>query len=112
MEYFENILDAIGRTPLVKLQKVVDPKGASVYVKCEYMNPAGSIKDRMALHIINEAEKSGQIKPGGTIVENTSGNTGLGLAMVGAVRGYKCIFTMPDKTVSYTHLTLPTILLV
>ena len=97
MKYFENILDAIGNTPLVKLNKVNDPNGATVLVKCEYMNTSGSIKDRMAFHIINEAEKSGELKPGGTIVENTSGNTGLGLAMVGAVRGYKCVFTMPDK---------------
>jgi len=93
----ENILEAIGNTPLVKLNKVVDQSCATVLVKCEYMNPSGSIKDRMALHIIESAEKEGLLKPGGTIVENTSGNTGLALAMVGAVKGYRCVFTMPDK---------------
>ncbi len=93
----DNILDAIGKTPLVRLNKVVGKNAAKVLVKCEFMNPTGSIKDRMALHLINEAEKEGLLLPGGTIVENTSGNTGLALAMIGAVRGYKCIFTMPDK---------------
>jgi cystathionine beta-synthase len=68
-----------------------------VLVKCEYMNPTGSIKDRMAVHILNEAEKAGKIKPGATIVENTSGNTGQGVAMWACVRGYRCVFTMPDK---------------
>ncbi len=97
MKFYNNILDAIGHTPLVKLNKVVGPNSASVFAKCEFLNPTGSIKDRMALHIINEAEKSGQLKPGGVIVENTSGNTGLGAAMVAAVKGYRCIFTMPDK---------------
>src|SRR5574340_851987 len=97
MNYRENILSAIGNTPLVKLNKLVGPDGATVLVKCEFMNPGGSIKDRMALHIIDKAEKAGVLKPGGTIVENTSGNTGFGVAMVAAVRGYRCIFTMPDK---------------
>lgn len=97
MKVHSDILNAIGNTPLVKLNKVVDKNSATVYAKCEFMNPTGSTKDRIALHIINEAEKAGILKPGGTIVENTSGNTGLGLAMVGAVKGYKCIFTMPDK---------------
>jgi cystathionine beta-synthase len=93
----ESVLSAIGHTPLVKLNALVGPNDATVYAKLEYMNPGGAVKDRMALHIINKAEKSGALKPGGTIVENTSGNTGFGLAMVAAVRGYKCIFTMPDK---------------
>jgi len=97
MEFKKDILAAIGNTPLVKLNKVLEEKSANVYAKCEFMNPTGSIKDRMAFHIINEAEKSGELKPGGTIVENTSGNTGLGVAMVAAVKGYKCVFTMPDK---------------
>lgn len=92
-----NILDAVGNTPLVKLNKVVPPGCATVLVKCEYMNPTGSIKDRMAVHILNESEKKGLIKPGATIVENTSGNTGQGVAMWAAVRGYRCVFTMPDK---------------
>jgi len=97
MKFHSNILSAIGNTPLVKLNKVVDKDCATVLVKCEFLNPSGSIKDRMALHIINEAERTGLLKPGGTIVENTSGNTGLGVAMVAAVKGYRCIFTMPDK---------------
>lgn len=93
----QNILLGIGNTPLVKLNKVVPEGAATVLVKCEYMNPSGSIKDRIALHIIQKAEKEGTLKRGGTIVENTSGNTGLGLAMVAAVKGYRCVFTMPDK---------------
>lgn len=92
-----NILGAIGGTPIVKLNRVTDGVAADVYVKCEYLNPAGSMKDRMVLHMIDEAEKRGELKPGGTIVEATSGNTGAAIAMVAAVRGYKCIFVMPDK---------------
>tara|TARA_R110002073_G_scaffold118918_6_gene259509 strand:+ start:24463 stop:25875 length:1413 start_codon:yes stop_codon:yes gene_type:complete len=92
-----NILEAIGNTPLVQLNKVVGPKSATVYAKCEFMNPAGSIKDRMANYIISKAEDEGLLKPGGTIVENTSGNTGMGAAMTAAVKGYKAVFTMPDK---------------
>ena len=92
-----NILEAIGNTPLVELHKVVEPGSATVYAKCEFMNPAGSIKDRMANYIISKAEEEGLLKPGGTIVENTSGNTGIGAAMVAAVKGYKSVFTMPDK---------------
>jgi cystathionine beta-synthase len=75
----------------------VGPNDATVYVKLEFMNPGGAVKDRMALHMIRKAEAAGTLKPGGTTVENTSGNTGFGLAMVAAVRGYKSIFTMPDK---------------
>jgi cystathionine beta-synthase len=97
MRYHETILSAIGDTPLVKLRRVVPRDAATVLVKAEYMNPAGSIKDRMALFIIEKAEKQGLLRPGGTIVENTSGNTGLGVAMAAAVKGYRCIFTMPDK---------------
>lgn len=97
MKYDANILEAVGRTPLVKLNKVVGPNDATVLVKCEYMNPTGSIKDRMAVYILNQAEKRGEIKPGGTIVENTSGNTGQGVAMWACVKGYRCVFTMPDK---------------
>ncbi len=93
----DSVLTAIGNTPLVKLNKLVGPEDATVYVKLEFMNPGGAIKDRMALHIVNKAERDGRLKPGGTIIENTSGNTGFGLAMIAAVRGYKSIFTMPDK---------------
>jgi cystathionine beta-synthase len=92
-----NILEAIGRTPLVKLQKLAHDVTADVYVKCEYMNPGGSMKDRMTLHMVTQAEARGDLKPGGTIVEATSGNTGAGLAMISAVRGYQCVFVMPDK---------------
>jgi cystathionine beta-synthase len=94
---YKNILETIGDTPLVKLNKVIPEGSANVYAKLEFMNPGSAIKDRMALHIINKAEQAGVLKPGGTIVENTSGNTGFGVAMVAAVRGYRCIFTMPDK---------------
>ncbi len=97
MAYHENVLSAIGRTPLVKLGKVVGPGGATVLAKLEYLNPGGSIKDRMAVHMIEKAEQAGLIRKGGTIVENTSGNTGVGLAIAAAVKGYRCIFTMPDK---------------
>ena len=97
MKAHDNILEAIGSTPLVRLRRVVPDGGATVYVKCEFMNPAGSVKDRMAAYIIEQAEKRGDLKPGGTIVENTSGNTGMGVAMAAAVKGYRCVFTMPDK---------------
>jgi len=97
MNVLPNILAAIGRTPLVRLNKALGPDDAAVYLKCEFMNPGGSIKDRMALFIIEKAEREGKLKPGGTIVENTSGNTGMGIAIAAAVKGYRCIFTMPDK---------------
>ncbi len=97
MHVTENILKAIGHTPLVKLNKIVGPNDATVLVKPEFMNPGGSIKDRMALFIIEKAEREGKLKPGGTIVENTSGNTGMGVALAAAVKGYRCIFTIPDK---------------
>ncbi|PTL77869.1 pyridoxal-phosphate dependent enzyme [Vitiosangium sp. GDMCC 1.1324] len=97
MEIHDTILSAIGHTPLVKLNRLVGPNDATVLVKCEFMNPGASIKDRMALYIIEKAEREGKLKPGGTIVENTSGNTGMGVALAAAVKGYKCIFTMPDK---------------
>jgi len=97
MSIHENVLSAIGHTPLVRLQKVVGPDDAAVLVKLEYLNPGGSIKDRMALHILERAEKAGLLRRGGTIVENTSGNTGVAVAMFAAVRGYRCVFTMPDK---------------
>jgi cystathionine beta-synthase len=97
MAYHETVLSAIGRTPLVRLQKVVDAGQATVLAKLEFLNPGGSIKDRMALHIIEKAERAGLLRPGGTIVENTSGNTGVAVAMLAAVKGYRCIFTMPDK---------------
>jgi len=97
MDIKDNVLDAVGNTPLVRLNKVVPEGAATILAKCEYMNPTGSIKDRMAAYIIEQAENEGLLKPGGTIVENTSGNTGQSLAMVAAVKGYRCIFTLPDK---------------
>jgi cystathionine beta-synthase len=97
MSTHESVLAAIGRTPLVRLQKLTGPDDAAVLVKLEYLNPGGSIKDRMALHVLEKAEKAGLLRRGGTIVENTSGNTGVAVAMFAAVRGYRCVFTMPDK---------------
>jgi cysteine synthase A len=93
---FENIADAIGRTPLVKLNRVPGPNSATVYVKMESLNPLGSVKDRIGAAMINAAERAGKLKPGMTIVEPTSGNTGIALAWVAAARGYKCVFTMPE----------------
>ncbi|MBW2463480.1 MAG: pyridoxal-phosphate dependent enzyme [Deltaproteobacteria bacterium] len=92
-----NILSAVGHTPLVKLNHVAKDVVADIYVKCEHMNPGGSMKDRMAINMIDQAEARGELKPGGTIIEATSGNTGASLAMIAAVRGYSCIFIMPDK---------------
>jgi cystathionine beta-synthase len=97
-EFYRNILETIGRTPLVRLNQVVFGKvAANVYAKVEFFNPAGSIKDRIGLAIIEEAEKEGRLHAGGTIVEATSGNTGAGLALAASVKGYKCVFVMPDK---------------
>jgi cystathionine beta-synthase len=93
----DSILETIGRTPLVRLRKVTRGVAPDVLAKVEFFNPGGSVKDRIGLSIIEEAERSGRLKPGGTIVEATSGNTGVGLAIAAAVKGYKCIFVMPDK---------------
>ncbi|NLW07594.1 MAG: cysteine synthase A [Clostridia bacterium] len=95
MQVFEDVTGLIGRTPVVRLNRLPD-KGAAVYVKLEYFNPGGSVKDRIALSMIEAAEKENKIKPGSTIVEPTSGNTGIGLAMVAAVRGYRLILVMPE----------------
>ncbi len=92
-----NIIDAIGHTPIIKLNKLAAHVKSDIYVKLEFLNPGGSMKDRVALNIIQDAERRGLLKPGSTIIEATSGNTGAGLAMIAAVRGYKCIFVMPDK---------------
>lgn len=94
---YNNILEAIGHTPLIKLNRVVKNSAAPVYAKCDYLNPGGSVKDRIGIAMVEEAEHKGWLKPGGTIVEGTSGNTGMGLALVAAVKGYKAIFTMADK---------------
>lgn len=97
MQTYNSILETIGKTPLVKLHRVVRQLECTVYAKCEFFNPAGSVKDRIALSMIEKAEKEGCIKPGDTLIEPSSGNTGLGLALAGAVKGYKVIITMPEK---------------
>jgi cystathionine beta-synthase len=97
VKYAENIVELVGNTPLVKLQRVTEGIAATVLVKLEYLNPGGSSKDRIATRIIDAAEREGLLKPGGTIVEPTSGNTGVGLALVAQQRGYRCIFVLPDK---------------
>ena len=94
---FNNVVEAVGRTPIVRLNKLGGHVAADVYAKLEYLNPGGSVKDRPAIQMIDDYEAEGRLRPGGTIVEATSGNTGMGLAMVAAVRGYKTIFVMPDK---------------
>ena len=93
----ENVLSCIGNTPAVRLGSVTAGLSCNVYAKVEYLNPGGSVKDRIAEYIIRKAEERGELRPGGTIIEGTSGNTGAGLAMAAALRGYKCIFVMPDK---------------
>ncbi len=96
--YFKNtILETMGNTPLVKLNKITQGIKASIYAKLEFFNPGGSVKDRMAFYILDEAEKKGLLKPGGTVVECTSGNTGVAVAIYCAIKGYKAIFTIPDK---------------
>src|SRR5262245_14281764 len=96
----DNILQSIGRTPLVRLRHLAQGLSVPVYVKMESQNPGGSVKDRVAVAMITEAERRGHLRPGGTIIEATAGNTGVGLAMVAAVRGYRCIFVLPDKMAS------------
>lgn len=95
--FYNSILEAVGSTPLVKLNSVTNGLTGTFLVKAEFFNPGQSIKDRIAVKMIDDAEKAGFIKPGGTIIEGTSGNTGMGLALVAAIRGYKCIFTTTDK---------------
>jgi len=100
VQYFESILDTVGRTPLVRLRKLARDLPCPVLAKVEFFNPGGSVKDRIGMAMVEAAEKEGRLKPGGTIVECTSGNTGLGLAMVAAVKGYRSAFCMPDKVSS------------
>ena len=94
---YDNILDTIGRTPTVKLNKIGSDLKCELYAKCEYFNPGGSIKDRIGWNMVKDAEESGRIKPGDTLIEPTSGNTGQGMALAAAVKGYRCIITMPEK---------------
>ena len=97
MKYAEHVVDLVGNTPLVRLGSVTDGIGATVLAKVEYLNPGGSVKDRIALKMVEAAEASGELRPGGVIIEPTSGNTGVGLALVAQRRGYSCIFVCPDK---------------
>jgi len=97
MPLHKEITELIGNTPLVRLNRLSKPNSATIYGKVEFFNPGGSVKDRICLNMINEAERQGKLKPGGTIVEPTSGNTGIGLALVAAVRGYKLILVMPES---------------
>jgi cystathionine beta-synthase len=96
----QNVIEALGNTPLVRLNSVTNGIRTPVYAKLEMLNPGGSVKDRIGVRMIEEAEERGWLQPGGTIVEPTSGNTGVGLAMAAAVKGYRCIFVMPDKVSS------------
>jgi cysteine synthase A len=98
LQIFNNITELVGNTPVVKLNKIVSSEMAEVYVKLEYFNPSRSVKDRAALNMVLEAERLGVLKPGSVIIEPTSGNTGIGLAMVGAAKGYEVILTMPDTS--------------
>ncbi|MFF4876499.1 MULTISPECIES: cystathionine beta-synthase [unclassified Micromonospora] len=97
MQYYDNVVDMIGNTPLVRLRNVTEGIQATVLAKVEYVNPGGSVKDRIALRMVEDAEAAGLLKPGGTIVEPTSGNTGVGLALVAQLKGYHCVFVCPDK---------------
>jgi len=100
VEVYDSVVDLIGHTPLVRLRSVTEGIAATVLAKVEYLNPGGSVKDRIALRMIEDAERSGALQPGGTIVEPTSGNTGIGLALVAQQRGYSCVFVCPDKVSS------------
>ena len=95
--YYNNILETIGNTPMVKLNKITKEIPGLILAKMDTFNPGNSIKDRMAVQMVDDAEEAGLLKPGGTIIEGTSGNTGMGLALVAIARGYKLICTMPDK---------------
>ena len=97
MKIYNDITEIFGNTPLVKINKIMDGAAANVWAKLEFYNPSATVKDRLAIAMVDAAEKSGELKPGGTIVEATSGNTGIALAMVGAARGYKTILTMPES---------------
>src|SRR4029077_20260642 len=102
----DSILQSVGHTPLVKLRRLVEGLVPTICAKVEAMNPGGSIKDRVAVAMIADAERKGTLRPGGTIIEATAGNTGVGLAMVAAVKGYRCIFVLPDKMSSEKILLL------
>ena len=103
---YDSILKTIGNTPIVRLDKIGVDLDCKLFAKCEYLNPGGSLKDRIGLRMIEEAEKEGRIKPGDTLIEPSSGNTGIGLAMVAAIKGYKLIITMPEKMSMEKEVTL------
>src|SRR3954468_9650676 len=94
---YPTVLELVGNTPIVRLDELTPRGGAQLLAKLEYLNPGGSVKDRIGLAMIEAAEREGKLRPGGTIVEPTSGNTGVGLAIAAAQKGYRCIFVMPDK---------------
>lgn len=100
------ILQAVGKTPLVRINRVIDGLACELYGKCEFLNPGGSVKDRAAISMLEQAEKDGHIKPGDTLIEATSGNTGIGVAMAAAVKGYKVIITMPQKMSYEKHAVI------
>ena len=97
MQVHDSLIELFGNTPLVRLRRVIRGDRPQVLAKVEYLNPGGSVKDRIALAMVEAAEASGELRPGGTIVEPTSGNTGVGLAIVAAQKGYRCLFVCPDK---------------
>ncbi|MDP9234488.1 MAG: pyridoxal-phosphate dependent enzyme, partial [Actinomycetota bacterium] len=97
MDVYDTLLETIGSTPLLRLGRIGNSVRCELIAKLEMLNPGGSVKDRIGLKMIEAAERSGALKPGGTLVEPTSGNTGAGLAIAAAIKGYRCIFTMPDK---------------
>ncbi len=103
MKVYSNITEIVGNTPLVRINKITDGAEAQVFAKLEFYNPTSTVKDRIGIAMVDAAEASGALKPGGTIVEATSGNTGIALAMVGAARGYKTILTMPDSMSKERH---------
>ena len=96
MQIYKNLAEAVGNTPLIRLNKVSESTGCEILGKAEFLNPGGSVKDRAALYMIRDAERAGRLKPGGTIVEGTAGNTGIGLALVGASLGYKTVIVIPE----------------
>ena len=93
----DNIVESVGNTPMIRINRLLPPDAATVFAKCEFFNPLKSVKDRIGLAMVEDAEKAGVLKPGGTLIEGTSGNTGMGLALAAVAKGYKCIFTMADK---------------
>jgi cystathionine beta-synthase len=103
---YDNILQVIGNTPLVRLNRMCKDLPATIYAKCEFLNPGGSVKDRIGYRMVEDAEKSGRIRPGDTLIEPTSGNTGIGIALAGAIKGYRVIITLPEKMSHEKQVTL------